>query len=116
VPLNLAWSFGPIRDTPGVCRGQPFLLSGNGQPVVLDEDDVGLLRKIEYTLAHPIAPAATLLPYKVGDRVMVVDGAFADRIGRIAELDDAERITLLMDIFGRKTRAFVSASQIVAAN
>ncbi len=50
--------------------------------------------------------------YKLGDQVVVLDGPFAEFTAKIDELDDASRIRLLMDIFGRQTTIFASADQI----
>jgi transcription antitermination factor NusG len=87
----------------------------HGRPVVLRDQDVARLKAAEYAVAHP-GESVAKLPFTVGDKVMVVDGAFAERVAKIARLDDAEGIELLMDIFRRETTVWASATQIEAVN
>lgn len=112
LPLNRSWSFGNLYRTPGLRQnGHPFLMN-NERPVVLDSLEVEKLKRIEYGLSHPERP---VFPFKLGDRVKVMEGPFEDCIARISALDDAERITLLMEILGRKTKFFATAFQIATA-
>jgi len=106
VPLNVAWSFGLDR-VPGL-RQQPFLLS-DGWPVTLSAVAIEKLRLIEYALAHPGEP---ILPFKVGDRVRLVEGAFQSLVAEVARIDSEQRIELLMDILGGRSSVFVKAFQI----
>lgn len=111
LPLNMAWSFGPLYRVPGLRQGgHPFLMQG-GEHVVLNDVDVEKLRKAEYAIANPDDPC---LPYKVGDRVRIVEGPFKDLVAQIKRLDAEDRIELLMDFLGRKTTFFTEAFHIEA--
>lgn len=113
LPLNVAWSFGPIYTTPGLRQnGHPFLQHCD-RYAILDDVAIELIRKVEEALHNPELPG---LPYKVGDKVRVVEGAFLDFVAEIAQLHDAARIELLMDLLGQKTKFFASAHQIVIAD
>jgi transcription antitermination factor NusG len=114
LPLNVAWSFGPIYQTPGLRRnGHPFM-THNGRHVVLPDYEIEKFAKLEYAINHPEAP---ILPFKVGDRVRIVDDAFMDMVLRVKRIDDEERIELMGDILGgRDVSFFVKAFQIVAVD
>jgi transcription antitermination factor NusG len=111
LPLNMAWSFGPLYRVPGLRQSGHAFLKQGGEHVVMDETDIEKLRKAEYAIAHPEDPC---LPYKAGDRVRIVDGPFKDLVATISRLDAEDRIELLMDILGRKTTLFAEAFQIDA--
>lgn len=105
LPLNVAWGFGPVEDCPYLRQsGSKFLKNKRGYKV-LSANDLAEIRQCEAVANFQDA-------YKIGDEVIVLDGPFAERVANINKLDDAERIELLMDIFGRKTTIFASASQI----
>lgn len=103
-----------LRTAPGV-RTHNSLLMINGRYAVLPDDEIERIAAKETELTNKILnPPPRELPYKVGDRVLVTDGAFADHYATIETLDDEERIALLMDIFGRETRVFASSLQLAA--
>jgi hypothetical protein len=102
LPLNWAWDFGPIHVCPGLRQQGSKFMAHDGQYCTLSNRDIGLLFKIEDALK------SSPLPYKVGENVRIVDGAFMDRIAEITKLDDAERIELRDGIF----RFIASATQI----
>lgn len=116
IPLNLAWSFGPLYDVCGL-RGagkgkcSPFLKI-NGEFAIISEVAMAIIRDVTHKVNNPDDLG---LPYKVGDQVRILDGPFADRFAQIQTLDDAERIVLLMELLGRKTTVFASSRQITAA-
>ena len=56
------------------------------------EDDAGLIRPHEI---HPL---------KKGDRVRILTGAFCDMIGLFEVVNDKDRITVLLDMLGRKVK------------
>ncbi len=116
MPLNVAWSFGPMYDVPGLRVGErrncsPFLKI-NGQFVTLSEDQMAIIREVTHRINNPEDLG---LPYKVGDTVRILDGPFAERLAEISTLDDSERIMLLLELLGQKTKVFVSARHITAA-
>jgi transcriptional antiterminator RfaH len=67
------------------------------------EDEAGLI-------CLPTPPAFT-----PGDRIRVLSGAFADLFGFFETMTEAERVTVLLDLLGRKVRVAMTAEAIVAA-
>lgn len=111
VPMNAAWSFGPLYTTPGLCSS-PFLLIC-GQPAVVPSHEVSRLQNTEQGLKD--APLQGL-PYKIGDTVQIAEGAFRGFTAEITKLDDEARIELLMYILGAKTKMHLGIEQISALN
>ncbi len=58
-----------------------------------------------------LLPARTLQP---GDRVTVINGPFADFAASIERLAPDQRVWLLLDLMGRKTRVAVDPEQLRA--
>ena len=50
-----------------------------------------------------------------GDKIRVVDGAFADCLGLYEGLKDSDRVAILLDLLGRKVRVMVDADNVAAA-
>lgn len=50
-----------------------------------------------------------------GDTVRIVEGAFADSLGLVEGIDDRARVTLLLDLLGRKVRVLIGPDLIEAA-
>lgn len=109
LPLNLAWSFGPLYTTPGL-RDRPFLMIC-GKPAILQDVDVERLKGAEAALKD--APIQGL-PYKIGDQVRLLEGPFAGFAAEIVRLDDQARIELLMDMLGARVKIHTSARHIEA--
>lgn len=53
--------------------------------------------------------------FRLGERVRVVGGAFADHFGMFESMGDGERVAVLLDILGRKVRATMNIEVIEAA-
>ena len=53
--------------------------------------------------------------FAAGDKVRVVEGAFADCIGLFDRMTDGERVAVLLDLLGRKVRVVMSLDVISAA-
>jgi len=112
-------SWGAIRHTPGVTG---FVGHGH-QPAPLSLDEVVniLAPAPEKKAATPGSPAAaggtTATPieidFAVGDSVTVVDGPFATLHATISEINiEAQKVTGLVEIFGRETPVELAFSQI----
>lgn len=112
LPLNRAWSFGPIYRVNGLRPNGHCFHVVNGRHVILRRQDVELLRQAERVAAELNLPGSR---YKVGDPVKYVEGPFADLIMRIVNLDDPGRIELLSDIFKGSSKLFASVDQIEPA-
>ena len=53
--------------------------------------------------------------FTAGDKVRVVEGAFADCLGLFEGVRDDERVTLLLDLLGRKVRVMIDELSVAAA-
>jgi transcriptional antiterminator NusG len=112
-------SWGAIRHTPGVTG---FVGHGH-QPAPLSLDEVVsiLAPAPEKKAAVPGAPAASgggaaapiEIDFAVGDSVTVVDGPFATLHATVSEINiEAQKVTGLVEIFGRETPVELAFSQI----
>jgi transcriptional antiterminator NusG len=114
-------SWGIVRHTPGVTG---FVGQGHDPaPLSLDEV-VGILaptpEKKPGAPAAPGTPAAagadeilTEIDFSVGDSVTVVDGPFATLHATVSEINiEAQKVTGLVEIFGRETPVELAFSQI----
>lgn len=84
-----------VRNTPGVTS---FVGSGN-KPVPLQEKEVrGILKQMKQE-----APKVKV-EYEVGETVRVVDGPFAEFLGRVDEINGEKgKLKVLVTMFGRET-------------
>lgn len=112
-----AW--GVVRNTPGVTG-----FVGNAhQPIPLTEDEVvrilapapEVVTDVETgePTGETFAAATTEIDVAIGDSVMVIDGPFATLNATISEINlDAQKITGLVEIFGRETPVELNFTQI----
>lgn len=112
LPIDMGWNHGdgwetPLDRCPGLRRQGKFLLKANKRHRYLTEDEMDKLR-----LAECICNNKS--PFEIGDQVRILDGPFADHIAEISRMDDLQRIELLKDFLGRKTKTLVTISQIAA--
>lgn len=105
-------SWGTVRHTPGVTG---FVGHGH-QPAPLTLDEVvSILAPVPETKPGSPAPAGevTVIDFSVGDSVTVIDGPFATLHATISEINvDAQKITGLVEIFGRETPVELGFNQI----
>jgi transcriptional antiterminator RfaH len=87
----------PIASTFGVRK----LLHFGDNLGLLDDRFIGELKAREVNGAV-VRPAA---PYQVGQSVRITDGAFAGIVTRIIALNDSDRVTVLLDLLGKATKA-----------
>ena len=97
-----------LHTVSGLRNGSPCLKNEAGR-VLLTGKAMAVVRHIE---AAVNAPESRGLPYRVGDKVRVIEGAFRDMVGKISRLDDAQRIEVLMNMVGGKARIMAAARQI----
>jgi transcription termination/antitermination protein NusG len=114
-------SWGAIRHTPGVTG---FVGHGH-QPAPLSLDEVvNILAPAPEKKATPAGGSATgggaapaqlvEVDFAVGDSVTVVDGPFATLHATISEINiEAQKVTGLVEIFGRETPVELAFSQVV---
>lgn len=54
-------------------------------------------------------------PFRLGEKVRVLAGAFAENFGLFDGLGDRDRVAILLDLLGRKVRVSIGADLVVAA-
>ena len=97
-------SWGLVKNTPGVTG---FVGAAN-KPVPLSQPEVDRLLHKE-TAERPRAQAQ----FGMGETVKVISGPMSDFSGEIAEInEDAQRLKILVSIFGRETPVEVGYDQV----
>jgi transcriptional antiterminator NusG len=101
-----------IHNAPGIRAGIHSFLCVNERPAVIADQVMAAVEKCSEECSKPKKAEAS---FKVGQGVKVVDGPFASfeaRVTQIMKLEPEERITALVDIFGRETPVEFDASQL----
>lgn len=104
-PISGAWR--KINATHGITR----LVSFGGQPAPVPSGIIAELRA-------RCDPSGLLQPQtnlKVGDRVRLTEGPFADFVARIEQIEPERRVWILLEVMGRPTRLEVEARAVQAA-
>lgn len=112
LPLNVAWSFGPIYQCDGLRQNGRCFYVVNGRHVVLRPCDLELLRQAERVSAELAKPGSI---YKPGQDVKLLTGPFADLVMKVVRLDEAGRIELLCELFNGSSKQFTTVDQIEPA-
>ena len=106
-------SWGTVRHTPGVTG---FVGHGhNPAPLTLDEAVKILAPEPEKASGAAASAAAEVrvVDFSLGDSVTVIDGPFATLHATISEINpDSQKVTGLVEIFGRETPVELSFTQI----
>lgn len=53
--------------------------------------------------------------FRAGDKIRILEGAFADCLGLYEGMRDSDRVAILLDLLGRKVRVTVDAESVAAA-
>nr|WP_225954474.1 transcription termination/antitermination protein NusG [Kibdelosporangium phytohabitans] len=110
-------SWSAVRNTPGVTG---FVgATSKPSPLTIDEVAKFLLPQVEQTKPAAGKPTATAtkptveVDFEVGESVTVMDGPFATLPATINEVNaDAQKLKVLVSIFGRETPVELSFSQV----
>lgn len=110
-------SWGVVRHTPGVTG---FVGHGhNPSPLKLEEVVAILAPRAEKKIITTASGQTTtvkevqVLDFSVGDSVTVIDGPFATLQATVSEINiDSQKVTGLVEIFGRETPVELGFSQI----
>lgn len=99
----------PILSTFGVsglvCAGdEPVPVAGQIVTGLREREDAGLLDRLVMRRG-----------LRAGEVVRVTAGAFEDLVGRLLELDDQDRVIVLLEVLGREVRTQLGAAAIEAA-
>ncbi len=106
-------SWSTVRHTPGVTG----FVGHAHQPTPLTLDEVISILFVEPETSTSKAAAAaketTIVDFEVGESVTVIDGAFATLPASINEINpDAQKLKVLVSIFGRETPVELSFDQV----
>jgi len=88
-----------------VCNGQ--------EPVPVPDSVIAALRGREDAEGLVCLPPQPL--FVAGEKVRLLDGAFADCIGLFEGMKDIERVSVLLDLLGRKVRVLLDVDSVAAA-
>jgi len=110
VSLNLAMEgWRAIRSTLGVSD----IVCFGDQPTPLPPGVIEELKRYEDTEGCIAFKRQKTI--KKGDPVLVLSGPFSQLLGRCESVTDNERVSILLDLLGRKVRVLVDAETVEAA-
>ena len=98
-----------ISSTFGVTQ----LVCNGDTPAPIDDDVIEELRRREDEHGAVRLPARPR--FATGDKVRLLDGAFADCVGLFEGMKETERVSVLLDLLGRKVRVLLDANSVAAA-
>lgn len=98
-----------IQSTFGVAR----LVSNGDEPATVPEGVVHALRARED--GNGFIRIDSKPVFAPGDKVRVLAGAFIDSAGLFSGLADHDRVSILLDMLGRKVRVLLDADMVAAA-
>lgn len=101
-------NWAPIRSTLGVVSVVRFGRTAACVP----NDLISLLRSHEDSEGIQILPVEE---YKLGSRVRITQGGFAGYEGIFQAVSGRDRVTVLLDVLGRKARTTVDSASIEPA-
>jgi transcriptional antiterminator NusG len=101
-------SWGAVRNTPGVTG----FVGATSRPSPLTVDEVVRILA-PATEKKETRPQVKVVDFEVGESVTVMDGPFATLPATISEISpDAQKVKVLVSIFGRETPVELSFSQV----
>lgn len=98
-----------IHSTIGVAR----LLCNGGMPTPISDEVIEILKREEDDFGF--VKLAARSKFEHGDKIRVVDGIFCASLGLFEASTDEERVTVLLDLLGRKVRIVLDRGLIAAA-
>ena len=98
-----------IQSTTGVSR----LVCNGNEPAAVPASVVEALQRREDEQVFVLLVQRTR--FSAGEKVRVIDGAFADCFGLFEGMRDDERVTVLLDLLGRKVRVMIDELSVAAA-
>ena len=98
-----------VQSTVGVSR----LVTNGDSPAVVPEGVVSALRAREDARGFVKMDAGPA--FAPGDKVRVLAGAFMDNAGLFNGMADHDRVSILLDMLGRKVRVLLNADLVAAA-
>lgn len=105
-----------VRTAPGMRYGDAALLKVNNRLAFLRDDDADFIAMLQTERRlHDIRPEEPGPKFRIGDRVHISKGPWMDFWGNIETLDSKERVCCLLDLLGRKVRAYVKYEHLAPA-
>jgi transcriptional antiterminator RfaH len=98
-----------ISSTIGVTQ----LICAGDLPAPVPSRVVELLKQREDDKGLVVLPPQPT--FTAGDKIRILDGAFADCIGLFEGMRDFQRVSVLLDLLGRKVRVLLEGDAIAAA-
>jgi transcriptional antiterminator RfaH len=98
-----------IHSTVGVAR---LLCNGGGARTPIGEEVIETLKREEDELGFKLQARTK---FASGDRIKVFDGVFCASIGLFESSTDEERVSVLLDLLGRKVRVVLDSGLVAAA-
>jgi transcriptional antiterminator RfaH len=98
-----------IRSTVGVAR----LVCNGDLPAAIDGSVIGGLKSREN--ADGFIRLEQRPRFAIGEQVRIREGAFCDCLGLFESFSDRERVTILLDLLGRKVRVVLDEDFVAAA-
>jgi len=98
-----------IQSTQGVSR----LVCNGEEPAAVPSGVLGALKAREDDRGFVRMEATPA--FALGDRVRVLAGAFMDNAGLFDGMEDHDRVSILLDMLGRKVRVHLDADMVAAA-
>jgi transcriptional antiterminator RfaH len=98
-----------IYSTVGIAR----LVSNGDDPSAVSDGIVEALKGRED--ADGFIKLDQRPPFRAGDKIRVLDGAFTSCLGLFEGMAERERVAILLDLLGRKVRVVLDADLVAAA-
>jgi transcriptional antiterminator RfaH len=93
--------------------GVAHLVCSGGEPAPVADDVVGALRGREDEMGFIALPVRAR--FVMGEKVQLLEGALTGSVALFEDMKDSERVSVLLDLLGRKVRAVLRADMIAAA-
>ncbi len=113
-PLFPSYLF--VQVKPNAQRWSPMLSTLGVRTVVRSGDRLSLIedafvqglkaREVDGVVAQPASP------YRVGEEVCIAGGAFNGLVATIIDMDERDRLTVLMDLLNRSVKVKIEERQI----
>ena len=87
----------------------------NGALARLDDDDIAAIKGTEERLWTQEVVMENPHGFKIGQQLPVQRGPFIGQLVTIENLDDEQRIGVLIDLLGRKTRTYLPSAYLISA-
>lgn len=120
LPSRSGWE--ALRTAPGMMYRENALLRLNGRCATIAHNDpqhIGIVqvRELEESLWTIDINGNQPIPrFKAGDQVQIKKGTWIEFCGTIETLDDNGRCSVLLNLLGRRVRAFVNSAHLVSAS